>query len=176
MRFPRNAKIFRGQLDMAPLAGVLFLLLIFILLSSLVYIPGIPYQLSSNLAPSETQRKVLTITRKGEIIFGGKTNKVEDLSGLSAEFKKLPAHSVVMVKIEPSAPRQLAQVAREQAGDLPITFELPPIELPDKANWSGTPNQTVIVGVNLGGQYFYQNQLVSEEKLREKLFQAVRET
>ena len=42
MRFPRNAKIFRGQLDAAPLAGVFFLLLIFFLLSSrLAFTPGV---------------------------------------------------------------------------------------------------------------------------------------
>lgn len=42
MKLPRNAKIFRGQLDAAPFAGVTFLLLIFWLLSSkLVFTPGI---------------------------------------------------------------------------------------------------------------------------------------
>ena len=42
MKFPRNAKIFRGQLDAAPLAGVFFLLCIFLLLnSSLVFTPGV---------------------------------------------------------------------------------------------------------------------------------------
>jgi biopolymer transport protein ExbD len=33
VRFPRNAKIFRGQLDAAPFAGVLFLLVILLLLT-----------------------------------------------------------------------------------------------------------------------------------------------
>lgn len=42
MKLPRNAKIFRGQLDAAPFAGVLFLLLIFLLLNSkLIYRPGV---------------------------------------------------------------------------------------------------------------------------------------
>lgn len=42
MRLPRNAKIFRGQLDAAPFAGVTFLLLLFIVLQSkLVFTPGI---------------------------------------------------------------------------------------------------------------------------------------
>ena len=48
MRFPRNAKIFRGQLDAAPLVGVFFLLVIFLLLASLVYTPGIPIQLPAS--------------------------------------------------------------------------------------------------------------------------------
>jgi len=46
MRFPRRAKIFGGQLDTAPLVGVLFLLMIFLLFnSSLVFTPGIPIRL-----------------------------------------------------------------------------------------------------------------------------------
>jgi biopolymer transport protein ExbD len=46
MRFPRNTKIFRGQLDAAPYAGVFFLLVIFLLLnSSFVFTPGIPIAL-----------------------------------------------------------------------------------------------------------------------------------
>jgi hypothetical protein len=40
MKFPRNARIFRGQLDAAPFAAVLFLLVIFLMLGSLVYTTG----------------------------------------------------------------------------------------------------------------------------------------
>jgi biopolymer transport protein ExbD len=40
MKFPRNASIFRGQLDTAPFAAVFFLLVIFMMLGSLVYTPG----------------------------------------------------------------------------------------------------------------------------------------
>jgi len=46
MKFPRNAKIFRGQLEAAPLAGVFFLLVIFMLLNSnLVLRPGVRIEL-----------------------------------------------------------------------------------------------------------------------------------
>jgi biopolymer transport protein ExbD len=42
MRFPRHARIFKGQLDAAPFAGVFFLALIFITFSShLVFTPGL---------------------------------------------------------------------------------------------------------------------------------------
>ncbi len=41
MKLPRNARIFRGRLDAAPFATVLFLLLLFMMLASLVYTPGI---------------------------------------------------------------------------------------------------------------------------------------
>ena len=46
MRFPRQARIFRGQFDVAPYAGVLFLLVLFLLLhSSLVFRPGVKIDL-----------------------------------------------------------------------------------------------------------------------------------
>ena len=46
MKFPRNARIFRGQLDASPFVGVLFLVAIFLLLnSSLVFVPGIAINL-----------------------------------------------------------------------------------------------------------------------------------
>ena len=40
MKFPRNARLLRSQLDVAPFAVVFFLLVIFIMLESLVYTPG----------------------------------------------------------------------------------------------------------------------------------------
>ena len=45
MKFPRNARIFRGQLDAAPFAAVFFLLVILLLLGSLVYTPGVRLEL-----------------------------------------------------------------------------------------------------------------------------------
>jgi biopolymer transport protein ExbD len=45
MKFPRNARMFKGHLDAAPLASVFFCLLIFVLLSSLIYTPGVRIQL-----------------------------------------------------------------------------------------------------------------------------------
>ncbi len=46
MKFPRNVRIFRGQLEVAPFAAVFFLLVIFLALnSSFVFTPGIPLRL-----------------------------------------------------------------------------------------------------------------------------------
>jgi biopolymer transport protein ExbD len=45
MKFPRNARIFRGRLDAAPLASVFFLLAMFLLLAGLTYTPGVRLQL-----------------------------------------------------------------------------------------------------------------------------------
>lgn len=46
MRFPRHARIFKGQLDAAPFAGVFFLVVIFITFNSqLVFTPGVRIEL-----------------------------------------------------------------------------------------------------------------------------------
>jgi biopolymer transport protein ExbD len=46
MRFPRSIKPFRGQLEMAPFLGVLFLLAVLLMFgSSLVFTPGVPIHL-----------------------------------------------------------------------------------------------------------------------------------
>ena len=41
MKFPRNARLLRNPFDMAPFATVFFLLVIFLMLSGLVYTPGV---------------------------------------------------------------------------------------------------------------------------------------
>lgn len=47
MKFPRNARIFRGQLDAAPFATVFFLLVLFVLLGRHLYPSGIRVDLPS---------------------------------------------------------------------------------------------------------------------------------
>ncbi len=47
MKFPRNARIFRGPLDVAPFAAVFFLLIIFLMIASLVYTPGVRLEIPS---------------------------------------------------------------------------------------------------------------------------------
>ncbi len=45
MKLPRNARILRNQLDLAPFAGVFFLLVIFLMLATLIYTPGVRLEL-----------------------------------------------------------------------------------------------------------------------------------
>lgn len=52
MKLPRNARIFQGQLDVAPIAGVFFLLLMFVVFqSSFVSTPGIHIDLPQMTSP-----------------------------------------------------------------------------------------------------------------------------
>ncbi len=61
MKFPRNARMFKGQLDAAPFACVLFCLLIFLLLTLVVPIPGVPVHLPEAV-PGESGVEGPTVT------------------------------------------------------------------------------------------------------------------
>ena len=72
MKFPRNTKFFRGQLDAAPFAGVFFLLVIFIALhSSFVFTPGVPIQLptAADLPGTDRPTVVVVIDAGGQLFF-----------------------------------------------------------------------------------------------------------
>ncbi len=90
MKLPRNARMLQGPLDAAPFATVFFLLLLFMMLLSLVYTPGIQVPL-----------------------------------------------------------------------DLPTADGLP-----------GTDQQTIAVAVDANGQYYYQNRMIEETELRNRLRKA----
>ena len=61
MKFPRNARMFKGQLDAAPFACVLFCVLIFLLVALVVPIPGVPVHLP-DASPGQTGVEGPTVT------------------------------------------------------------------------------------------------------------------
>ena len=72
MRFPRQTKIFRGQLDVAPFAAVFFLLVLFLLIqSSLVFTPGVPIHLptASGLPGVDSPKVVVAIDARGQLYY-----------------------------------------------------------------------------------------------------------
>jgi biopolymer transport protein ExbD len=72
MKFPRNAKIFRGQLEVAPFMGVFLLMLIFVMLQqNITFMPGIPVALPEavNLAGVQGPAVTLVLDRQGQIYF-----------------------------------------------------------------------------------------------------------
>jgi biopolymer transport protein ExbD len=72
MKFPRNARLFRGHLDAAPFIGVLFCLLIFILVNSLIYIPGVRISLptSNRVLPGvEGPALAVAMDANGQLIY-----------------------------------------------------------------------------------------------------------
>lgn len=71
MKFPRNARISGGQLDAAPFAMVFFLLVLFLMLSSLVYTPGVHLQLpvADNLPGTDRPTVSVAIDASGRLYF-----------------------------------------------------------------------------------------------------------
>ena len=73
MKFARNAKPFTGQFDVAPFAGVFFLLVLFLVLnSSLAPPPGIRIQLPAANLPEMpgTWRPAVTVTvDRSEVLY-----------------------------------------------------------------------------------------------------------
>ena len=71
MKFPRNARMLRSQLDVAPFASVFFLLVIFALLGSLVYTPGVQIRLpaADDLPGVETPTVAVAVDAEGRLYF-----------------------------------------------------------------------------------------------------------
>lgn len=82
MKLPRNAKVFRGQLDIAPFVGVFFLLLIFVLLKNHIsFVPGVPVQLPAAYDPAGFQGPAMAVTIDdgGRFYFDNQLLKPEEL-------------------------------------------------------------------------------------------------
>ena len=83
MKFPRNARIFRGQLDAAPFAAVFFLLVIFVMLGSLIYTPGVPLQLpmANDLPGTDKPTVSVAIDGNGRLYFENQSIEENQLRG-----------------------------------------------------------------------------------------------
>lgn len=167
MKFPRNVRVFKGELNAAPLVSVLFLLILFVLFTMLVYTPGIPVKLDDS--PGQTNGRPVLVTAKGEAVFNGVTNSTLDLDRLRKDFAALPIGSTISIRPETGAPKEAVNRVRE------LIRNSGRIELPTAPALAGTTNRTVAVAVNLAGQLFYRNKLVTEAELSEVLRTVVQE-
>ncbi len=100
MKLRVNVHPLKGPVDLAPLVDVVFLLLLFFLLSSsFVLQPGVEVRLHGALSGggSPADRRVLTVTRNGEIYFDDQVVPVaalrERLAPLAAE---RPGQTVIL--------------------------------------------------------------------------------
>ena len=124
MRFPRTNKIFRGQLEAAPFAGVFFLLVIFLLLSSsLVFIPGVPIRLPEavNLPGTANPTLVVALDATGQIYFENQLipeNQLKVKLRVAAETSKEPL--TLVVQADKSVPYETLQRLLLLAGDAGI--------------------------------------------------------
>jgi biopolymer transport protein ExbD len=99
MRFPRNAKIFRGQLDAAPFAGVFFCLLIFLLLASLTYTPGVRIQLpaGADLPGPEHPSLTVVVGPAGQLYFQNQLVSADELKSQLRAAAKNSAEPLTLV-------------------------------------------------------------------------------
>jgi len=158
MRFARQSVIFRGPLDPAPVVGVLFLLVIFILLGSLLYTPGVLVKFEGS---GEPDTNTITITSDNDIIFQGKTNKATELAQLREDLKNAQAQQPLRLQLERGADPVLAEQVRSL-----LQIELPASDI---VNLTGTDNPTIIVAVNFRGQCFFENRPIQEKELKAEL-------
>jgi biopolymer transport protein ExbD len=164
MRFARQATIFRGPLDAGPVVGVLFLLVIFMLLGSLLYTPGVLVKFEGSAAPDA---QTITVTSGGDILFAGKTNTAAELEQLrTGALKNAPGNQPFRLQVEPGADPRLVEQVRG-------LFQ---VHLPDGDHLTGTDNPTVIVAVNFRGQCFFENRPVQEQELKDELRRRLQET
>ena len=84
MKFPRNARIFRGQLDAAPFAAVFFLLVIFVMLGSFIYTPGVRLELplADDLPGTDKPTVAVAVDSGGRYYYDNLLVQEKQLSGL----------------------------------------------------------------------------------------------
>jgi biopolymer transport protein ExbD len=97
MKFPRNARIFRGHFDAAPFAAVFFLLILFIQLGSLTYTPGVHIQLpvADGFVGTEKPTVAVAMDPSGRFYFDNHSIAENDL--------KLQLHKKIAQAREPLA-------------------------------------------------------------------------
>jgi biopolymer transport protein ExbD len=84
MKFPRNARIFRGQLDAAPFASVFFLFVAFVMLGSMTYTPGVRVELlpandTDDLTPVSRPAVAVAVDANGQFYYRNRLIRPADL-------------------------------------------------------------------------------------------------
>jgi biopolymer transport protein ExbD len=135
MRFPRNARLLRGQLDAAPFASVFFLLVIFMMLGSLIYTPGARLQLqlprADNLPGTDKPTVWVAMDADGHLYYENQRIEENDLRlRLQAAVKKSAEPLTLVVAADKSVSYDrclhLALLAREAGISEALLATLPP--------------------------------------------------
>jgi len=182
MRFPRNARVFRGQLELAPFAGVFFLLVLFFLLhSSIVFTPGIRLHLTGNEggASGGEPRRTVTVGSDAKLHYqGGVFDEPGLLQRLREDTQSAASPGTLVIQADPVRQRELVVRLRDAARALRLGVETPgiAIQLPQAESAGGIDGPTVAVAVNLSGQLYYEDQLITESALKARLQAAVRQS
>jgi biopolymer transport protein ExbD len=105
MKFPRNTRLLRNPLDVAPFAAVFFLLVIFLLLGALLPTPGIPLQLpvASDLPGTDQPGVAVAVDAGGRYYFANQiVGEAQLKSELSAAVKNFRAPLTLIIHADKS--------------------------------------------------------------------------
>ena len=101
MKFPRNARLLRSQLDVAPFASVFFLLVIFMMLGSLIYTPGarVALQLprANGLAGTDKPTVSVAIDADGRLYYQNQWIEEKALHGRLEEVARKSSEPLTLV-------------------------------------------------------------------------------
>jgi len=100
MKFPRNARIFRTQLDVAPFVTVFFLVAAFLLIGSLLYTPGLQVQLpmAEDLPGTDKPSVSVALDRNGNLYYDNKWMSEQELKKrLPSAVASLPRPPVLII-------------------------------------------------------------------------------
>ncbi len=123
MKFPRNARIFRGRLDVAPFAAVLFCLLIFLLLASLTYTPGVLLDLpeGADLPGLDKPNISVAVDKNGRLYFENQLIEERQLRArLRALVKESAEPLIMIVQADKAVPCEMLVHLRLLARDVGI--------------------------------------------------------
>lgn len=177
--FPRKYQVFRGQFQAAPFAAVFLLLLVFLLFPTwLVYVPGLPMEFDAQGLPVRPEEvKVVRLDEGGVIRYGRET-----MSGWSAFQQRLQAESRtnsqlrwLSVQAAPAVSNELVVRVVELARELNLGVDLPGarLDLPVSSSLVVVTNPMVSLAINVAGQMYYKNQIITEAALERELQAAV---
>lgn len=127
MKFGRNVRMSRTQMDMAPFASVFFLILIFIFLRALVYTPGVRIELPVSSSPGELPgitgpTVAVAIDGRGQLYFENQAKTESELSSwLLAKVKKSPEPVTLVLFQDKSVPAERSTHVMELASKAGIT-------------------------------------------------------
>jgi biopolymer transport protein ExbD len=99
MKFPRNARIFRGQLDAAPFALLFFLLVLFLMVASLLYTPGVALSLPTGDELPGTDRPTVKVAvdAAGRLYYENQGIKETDLRARLTEVAKQAPEPMTLI-------------------------------------------------------------------------------
>jgi len=105
MKFPRTVRPLLGRFDMAPFACVLFLLVMFLMLGSIIYKPGVRFELpvASELPGTDQPSVTVAMDENGHYYFQNQPVEPAELkSQLDAAAKKSPEPLTLIIHADKS--------------------------------------------------------------------------